>query len=400
MKKTTFISPMIVFFLKKCIMHGIIGGYMTKKVIDLFAGAGGLSLGAVRAGFDVVGAVELDDHAISTHRKNFPNAVHIQKNISKLTGKEILKDLAISKKDLKGIIGGPPCQGFSTMGKRNLEDPRNNLFNDFFRIVKELEPEFFVAENVTGILNDKYSEIRAAAFSHINEKYILLPPLKIKASDFGAPTIRTRIFFIGFHKKKIKNPLQEQTFYDQAVKAVTVEEALKGLPQEINPEWLKESDSWQPIAKEEFGTDVFFKKVSGQIPWGVGAPESIQKYCEQNLVSGCHGTRHSPEIEKRYKELNFGEQDKVSKSVKLKPNGYCPTLRAGTGSDKGSYQAVRPIHYLKPRVITPREAARLQGFPDWFVFHETKWHSFRQIGNSVSPIVAEAILNPIYELLG
>ncbi|WP_347018606.1 DNA cytosine methyltransferase [Acinetobacter calcoaceticus] len=373
---------------------------MTKKVIDLFAGAGGLSLGAVRAGFDVVGAVELDDHAISTHIKNFPNAVHIQKNISKLTGKEILKDLAISKKDLKGIIGGPPCQGFSTMGKRNLEDPRNNLFNDFFRIVKELEPEFFVAENVTGILNDKYSEIRAAAFSHINEKYTLLPPLKIKASDFGAPTIRTRIFFIGFHKKKIKKPLQEQAFYDQAVKSVTVEEALKGLPQEINPEWLKESDSWQPIAKEEFGTDIFFKKVSGQIPWGIGVPESIQKYCEQNLVSGCHGTRHSPEIEKRYKELNFGEQDKVSKSVKLKPNGYCPTLRAGTGSDKGSYQAVRPIHHLKPRVITPREAARLQGFPDWFVFHETKWHSFRQIGNSVSPIVAEAILNPIYKLLG
>lgn len=372
---------------------------MTKKVIDLFAGAGGLSLGAARAGFNIVGAVELDEHAISTHVKNFPNVIHIQKNISKLTGEEILKDLAISQKEVKGIIGGPPCQGFSTIGRRNLEDPRNNLFNDFFRIVKELEPEFFVAENVTGILNDKYSEIRAAAFSHINEKYILLPPVKIKASDFGAPTIRTRIFFIGFHLKKIKFPLHEHDFYKQVVKSVTVEEALKGLPQEIMPTWLKESDSWQPIDKDKFGEDVFFQKVSGQIPAGVGDPASLKRYFEQNLVSGCHGTRHSPDIEKRYKELEFGEQDKISKSVKLKPYGYCPTLRAGTGSDKGSYQAVRPIHYLEPRVITPREAARLQGFPDWFVFHETKWHSFRQIGNSVSPIVAEAILKPIFKIL-
>lgn len=370
---------------------------MSEKIIDLFAGAGGLSLGAVRAGFDIAGAIELDEHAVSTHAKNFPLTSHIQKNISELRGKDILKELKISKKDVCGIIGGPPCQGFSTMGKRDLEDPRNNLFNDFFRIVKDLEPDFFLAENVTGILNDKYSEIREEAFSHVTEKYDLLPPLKIKASDFGAPTIRTRIFFIGFHRKKIKSPLQENDFYKQALKAVTVEEALKGLPQEIKPTWLKESDSWQPIDKEKFGEDVFFQKVAGQIPIGVGDQASVKRYLDQNLVSGCHGTRHLPEIEKRYRELEFGEQDKISKSVKLKPYGYCPTLRAGTGRDKGSYQAVRPIHYLEPRVITPREAARLQGFPDWFVFHETKWHSFRQIGNSVSPIVAEKILKVIFE---
>ncbi|WP_288498792.1 DNA cytosine methyltransferase [uncultured Acinetobacter sp.] len=372
---------------------------MKKKVIDLFAGAGGLSLGAIRAGFEVVGAIELDEHAISTHCKNFPLITHIQKNISELSGLEILKELNLSKEDLCGIIGGPPCQGFSTMGKRDLNDPRNNLFNDFFRIVKELEPDFFVAENVTGILNDKYSEIRENAFAHVKEKYDLLPPLKIKASDYGAPTIRTRIFFIGFHRSKVKYLLQDNDFYQQAVNAITVENALKGLPLDIKPTWLKEPDSWQLVDKEKFGVDEFFQKVSGQIPIGVGDPFSLKKYLEHNLVSGCHGTRHSPEVEKRYKELEFGEQDKISKSVKLRPSGYCPTLRAGTGSDKGSYQAVRPIHYSEARVITPREAARLQGFPDWFVFHETKWHSFRQIGNSVSPIVAEAIFKPIYKNL-
>jgi DNA (cytosine-5)-methyltransferase 1 len=102
-------------------------------------------------------------------------------------------------------------------------------------------------------------------------------------------------------------------------------------------------------------------------------------------------------VAKRYANVKQGASDKISKSKKLDPTGFCPTLRAGTGKDKGSYQAVRPIHPTKNRVITPREAARLQGFPDWFVFHKTKWHSFRQIGNSVSPIVAERLLNVIRE---
>ncbi|MCL0160516.1 DNA cytosine methyltransferase, partial [Klebsiella pneumoniae] len=88
--------------------------------------------------------------------------------------------------------------------------------------------------------------------------------------------------------------------------------------------------------------------------------------------------------------------DKISRSQRLDPNGFCPTLRAGTGSDKGSYQAVRPIHPTQARVIAPREAARFHGFPVWFRFHPTKWHRFRQIGNSVSPLVSEAMLLPIY----
>jgi DNA (cytosine-5)-methyltransferase 1 len=87
-----------------------------------------------------------------------------------------------------------------------------------------------------------------------------------------------------------------------------------------------------------------------------------------------------------------GEKDEISKTVRLKADGLCPTLRAGTDASRGSYQAVRPVRPTAARVITPREAARLQGFPDWFQFAPTKWHSFRQIGNSVSPFVAEAVL--------
>ena len=110
-------------------------------------------------------------------------------------------------------------------------------------------------------------------------------------------------------------------------------------------------------------------------------------------------TDHTEIVEERYRNLQYGEQDRISKSYKLNPSSFCPTLRAGTGPDKGSFQAVRPIHYIEARVINPREAARLQGFPDWFELPETIWHSFRQIGNSVSPIAAEAILKVIFDHL-
>ncbi len=111
------------------------------------------------------------------------------------------------------------------------------------------------------------------------------------------------------------------------------------------------------------------------------------------------GTRHDASIIERYAALEPGERDEISKAVKLDANGFCPTLRAGTDITRGKYQAVRPIHHMKPRVITPREGARLQGFPDWFVFHKTKWHSFRQIGNSVSPLISEHLLTTVVEHL-
>jgi DNA (cytosine-5)-methyltransferase 1 len=126
-------------------------------------------------------------------------------------------------------------------------------------------------------------------------------------------------------------------------------------------------------------------------PKGCGWNTAIEKL-EQGYVSGLMDTLHTKAVQKRYIAVKPGKSDSTSKAFKLDWEGQCPTLRAGTGSDKGSYQAVRPLHPEQGRVITVREAARLQGFPDWFVFHPTKWHSFRMIGNSVSPYLSEAIL--------
>ncbi|MNG21187.1 Modification methylase AplI [compost metagenome] len=116
-------------------------------------------------------------------------------------------------------------------------------------------------------------------------------------------------------------------------------------------------------------------------------------------ISGVINTKHTQPVIERFSETRPGETELVSRYPRLSWGGHCPTLRAGTGSDKGSFQAMRPIHPSEPRVITVREAARLQGFPDWFLFHPTIWHSFRMIGNSVSPLMSHHLMSIIAEKL-
>lgn len=364
------------------------------KIIDLFSGAGGFGLGAKRAGFDIAGSIEIDPQAISVHKTNFPKSPLWEKDISILSGSEMLRNFDLKVGEVDGIIGGPPCQGFSLMGHRDICDPRNHLFTRFFEIVNDAGPKFFLAENVLGILSSKNSQLIEQAQSMIKNKYEVLPPIRLVATKFGVPTTRERVFFFGYLKDHMNRVVAED-FLPKDMEPVCVKDALKGLPEKIDPLWIREEDGWQTIKKVVAGD--FGSKLYDQIPDGVGDEEAIRRLKENCEVSGCLGTRHTRAVLDRYATIKPGEVDPVSKSSRLKYKGFCPTLRAGTGSDKGSYQAVRPLHPTKNRVITPREAARLQGFPDWFQFHSTKWHSFRQIGNSVSPILAEHILRVIKE---
>ena len=366
----------------------------TPVIIDLFAGAGGLSLGAARAGFIVKAAVEIDPQAFEVHSFNFPTTIHSQRDIFELTGQELLTIADLKPGELDGLIGGPPCQGFSMIGKRDANDQRNGLFAKFFQLVKETQPKFYLAENVPNILSDDFTQIIENALSIVKDDYISLPVLKVNASEYGAPTSRTRIFFLGI-RRNLNWELSCESFKPaKNTKQIRVKTALKGLPETIDPTWQTEEEGLQIIGVPPEGK--YRSRITGCIPQGVGNPEAIRKYKTEKLVYGSLGTKHSAKLTERFAPLGFGKQDKISKCVRLNPEGFCPTLRAGTGSDKGSHQAVRPIHPTQPRVITPREAARLQGFPDWFVFHRTKWHSFRQIGNSVSPIVSESILKVFF----
>ena len=377
------------------------------NVIDLYAGAGGLSLGAYRAGFNVVAAIEIEKHAMETHRRNFPNTAHIEKDIRTVTIDEIEQASGYHRNEICGVIGGPPCQGFSTIGQGNVEDDRNSLFQRFFEIVSEIKPVFLVAENFPGIMRDKYNTIRKEAFACVND-YVLLEPLLVNASDYGAATSRSRYFFIGINQT-CRVTLNSEDFNNAKVAEdykTKVREALEGLPASLNCNHnqkgvLALNKTYTDKRRKHRQNAFFYSHITGLIPENVGNPGFIKRYKKEGLTNGFLRTVHSDDVTERYKNLKYGEQDKISKSKKLKPDAFCPTLRAGTGPDKGSFQAVRPIHYSEARVINPREAARLQGFPDWFELPDTIWHSFRQIGNSVSPIAAEAILRVLFtRLLG
>ena len=364
--------------------------------IDLFSGVGGLSLGAARAGFRVAASVELDPIASKSHQDNFPKTAHLQEDVGTLSGKALLEAAGLRRGELDGLIGGPPCQGFSLIGRQRHADPRNDLFGHFFRLVAETRPAFYLAENVPGILGERYADFIERAMSAIPKSYVRIAPFKVRANLYGAATTRTRVFFIGYDPDRIDVLSQADFAPSEETRQTLVRDALKGL-RNVEPHWQSEPESWRKVG--ELPKSHFSDRVTNKVPRDVGNTDALKVLKTKRLVSGFLGTAHSPETVKRFDALQPGEIDHVYRSPRLDPAGFCPTLRAGTGSDRGSYQAVRPIHPKAPRVISPREAARLQGFPDWFVFNPTKWHSFRQIGNSVSPIVAEHLISKIAGLL-
>ena len=313
-------------------------------IIDLFAGVGGLSLGAARAGFNVVAAVENDPQALQIHTLNFPSSLHLNRDVSTMTGGELLNLSRVAEGELDGLIGGPPCQGFSTIGLRDVGDERNELFGKFFQLVAESRPKFFLAENVPNILSSEYGAIVSRALAFVEKDYFCLPAFTVKANDYGAPTSRERALFIGVRRDLHWQPSESDFAPEKDTLRVTVKHALKGLPRKINPQWLEENQGLRKV--EQPGDGEFGQLASNprHVPLGVGHPLALKELQETGRAYGSLGTRHTSAVEQRYAALGFGKKDRVSKSVRLDPEGYCPTLRAGTSREKGSFQAVRPIH--------------------------------------------------------
>lgn len=345
------------------------------ELVELFAGVGGLTLGALQAGFEPRLAIELDPKSAAAHSANLPNSPILTADVRAVSAKSLVE--AVSPNATWGLVGGPPCQGFSAIGKRDALDPRNTLLLHFFEQIAAAEPDFFVMENVEGILAPRNRPLWQRCLEQVG-KYVLSGPLILRASDYGAPTVRTRAVLIGFRSAtRVAVSLKPS-------QAPQVRAALSGLGSPVLPatEWCKLRE---PRNLSEALTSV---------PPRAGSTIALQRL-RAGMVSGHIRTEHSKKQINRYRKLGPGETDPITKSTRLDPNGYAPTLRAGTSAERGSFQAVRPVHYNGSRVITPREGARIQGFPDWYQFHPTKWHSFRMIGNSVSPMLSKAIFDAI-----
>jgi len=354
------------------------------KIVDLFSGCGGFGLGAKQAGFDVVAAVDIDETLQSSYRLNFPQTRTITDDLSIMDNESWR--FVLSNHEIDGVIGGPPCQGYSRIGKNEQDDPRRSLLMHFYRTVNIILPKFFIMENVEGLLDDGNIEELNRAIQIVDDRYVVLPPVVIDASSFGVPTKRKRVVVIGYDPRRMHN-ISPRDFIPNEIPPVTVRDAISDLPNPIKQDG--EDYGWAPYNSEP--PSDYAQLLRAEPPFGMGWNVALEQLNTGN-TSGHFETIHTEEVKLRYIATAPGTTDKISRSKKLEWNGVCPTLRAGTGADKGSYQAVRPLHPEQGRVITVREAARLQGFPDWFCFHKAKWHSFRMIGNSVSPLVAKSLL--------
>lgn len=360
--------------------------------IDLFAGAGGLSLGFEQAGFDIAAAVEIDPIHCATHEFNFPYSKAICASVVDITGAEIRHRAELGSVDIDVVFGGAPCQGFSMIGKRALDDPRNQLVFHYVRLVKELRPKFCVFENVKGLTLGKHAKFLDELIGALAQAgYKVVSPYKVlNAADYGVPQDRRRLFLIGARIDQ-----QLPAYPSPLINKVSVWDAIGDLPDADQFPELFDSDS----KVIQWSTEPLYARRMRGLARDPSNFAYNRKY-DQNLLTASLRTEHTALSKKRFLSTENGATEPVSRFKKLHPEGLCNTLRAGTDSARGAFTSARPIHPFSPRVITVREAARLHSYPDWFRFHTTKWHGFRQIGNSVPPLLGRAVASGIMTALG
>jgi DNA (cytosine-5)-methyltransferase 1 len=362
--------------------------------VDLFAGAGGLSLGFEQAGFDVAAAVEIDPIHCAVHEFNFPNCGVVCADATKISGDRIREAASLNRTPVDAVFGGAPCQGFSLIGHRALDDPRNRLILEFVRLTVELDARYFVFENVKGLtigapkrLLDELIE----AFDQYGYN-VVVPYSVLNAAEFGVPQDRRRLFLMGA-KKGLRLPTYPN---DAAECRTTVWQAIGDLPDAENYRELVDSDA---VERAKFGRASVYARVLRGLAEDARDLSYPREWDATRLTSSMR-TDHTPLSKRRFNATEWGKTEPVSRFIKLNPDGICNTLRAGTGSDRGAFTSPRPIHPYGPRCITVREAARLHSYPDWFRFHATKWHGFRQIGNSVPPWLGRAVAAQLLRAMG
>lgn len=380
--------------------------------IDLFSGAGGMSLGFEQAGFDVRAAIEIDPIHCAVHKFNFSECAVIPKSVVGLSANEIRCAAGLENKEIDVVFGGPPCQGFSLIGHRSLDDPRNKLVLEFVRLVSELDAKSFVFENVRGLtvgrqrsfLHEIIEAFQEAGYDVRTDWQVL------DAADFEVPQHRQRLILVGARKGNLVPRYPEPTTLpaDMTInqtplpllkslsRGPTCKDALGDLPDADAFSELVESDE---VAIRGLGRPSAYARelrCDHDLCWHFGHRRTLNP----KLLTSSARTEHTAISKRRFSETKPGEVEPISRFFKLSPTGLSNTLRAGTDGARGAFTSPRPIHYSHNRCITVREMARLHGFPDWFRLHSTKWHGARQIGNAVPPPLARAIASEIMESLG
>lgn len=348
--------------------------------IDLFSGAGGLSLGAEMAGFQVKFAVEKDKSAAMTYRHNHPNTLVLEDDIHNIDPWEHL----LPNEHVSIIFGGPPCQGFSfsnTMS-RNMDNPNNSLFEEFLRFVNEIQPDWFLFENVEGFVHFEEGKILHLVEQRFKDMGYQVFPKVLWASDYGVPQHRNRFFMVG-------NRLGIKFEYPKPFGTkITVNDAIGDLPDLMNGQQVDTLSYKLPANKASKYARIMRR----------GSKRSCQNYVSRN----------ADYVIERYHYIKQGENweaipDELMQNYANKANchsGIYRRLRADEPSVViSNYRKNMLIHPSQDRGLSVREAARLQSFPDTFFFEGCLMSIQQQIGNAVPPLLAKAVFNQILSLL-
>lgn len=359
---------------------------MKFKAIDLFCGAGGLSTGLKKSGFRLCLGVDIDEKALKTYKCNLKRTKVLKEDIKKVTGEKITELTGINRRDNFLLAGCPPCQGFSSLGKRDANDEKNELVYEYIRIINELEPSFILMENVPGMSTGVGKEIFKNVVKELEENYHV-EYATLNAADFGVPQIRKRLVLHG-----IRNDVYDNLGLDK--------EKQKILPKPTHSKEKKKGyRKWVTVRKAIFDLPI------------LGAGESYDDGIIKN-----HKARSLSETNiERLQEIRLhgGNREMISEELQLEchkkenvsytdtygiidPDKPAPTITSGcTIISKGRY-----CHPTQNRGLSIREAARLQSFDDKFEFQGNMGEMSLQIGNAVPPKLAQASGKVIINYMG
>jgi DNA (cytosine-5)-methyltransferase 1 len=342
------------------------------RVLDLFCGAGGLSLGFEKMGFQVLGGVDHDSNAMETYKRNFPSALSWREDLNE-PSEEFETWLRSIRGDVDVVVGGPPCQGFSIAGKRLIDDPRNLLYKKYMDVVAIVMPAFVVIENVPNIASMNKGEVKKQIIEDLSLLGYAVTVETLNASHFGVPQARRRTFFVGHRLESWSFKFPIPTTRDSVI---TCAEALSDLPS---------------LDHSATGVERSYAR----------KPQS--EY--QSAMRGVNKIIHNHELVRH--------TDRTKEIIALVPDGGnfkdLPVSLQGTRRVKIAWtrmNSARPsftidaghnhhFHYEENRVPSVRECARIQSFPDNFVFDGPRTSQYRQVGNAVPPLVASSIASEV-----
>jgi len=356
------------------------GGY---TAVELFAGAGGLSIGLEKAGINVVIANEIMSDFAATLAANHPHTKVINDDIHKIDFAEELTKLGLSSVDV--LSGGPPCQGFSTIGSKNRKDPRNSLFYEYLRAVAETQPKYTIFENVSGFKRMYDGFAYKTLVKEMGELGYDTRCAILNAADYGAPQIRYRTIVLGWRKDlpPLDFPKPTHGVGKGRKPYVTLMEAIGDLP---------------PLSAGE-----------GCLKYAMAPQTEYQRRMRggQNILLEHNASNYGKKMQEILRTIPEGgcisdlpmrlrpKSAYANTYARLLPNVPSPTITRNFGTPSSS----RCVHPFQPRALSTREGARLQGFPDCYTFIGGKQSKNLQIGNAVPPILGEAIARTVRRAL-